>query len=231
MQSWAGAGRRQERCGPATPRARTLPTVPAQLPRTPVFHTNSCAFATGSLPAPYARRVDTEHRDEHTGDDDRPVPDQAGTDVDDALVDAALDASRALLGAVARSLAGALEQVSLPQFRVLVLLTTRGGQRSGDLARAVGVHPSTFSRSADRLVTSGWVRRAENPDSRREVLVELTPQGAALVAEVTRRRRDELATVLGRVDPDQRTAVRDALRAYAVAAEESAGSDLLTLGV
>ncbi|MCO7220794.1 MarR family transcriptional regulator [Klenkia sp. PcliD-1-E] len=139
----------------------------------------------------------------------------------DAVVDAALHASRALLGAVTRSLAGALDQVTLPQFRVLVLLAGRGPQRSGDLARAVGVHPSTFSRSADRLVAGGWVVRTGNPDSRREVLVELTPAGAALVADVTERRRAELRTVLSRLDPADAGRVRDALRAYADAAGEA----------
>lgn len=149
-----------------------------------------------------------------------PQPD-ADLDADlDAVVDAALHASRALLGAVTRSLAGALEQVTLPQFRVLVLLAVRGPQRSGDLARAVGVHPSTFSRSADRLVAGGWVVRTGNPGSRREVRVELTPAGAGLVEEVTGRRRAELRTVLARLGPEEAGRVRDALRAYAEAAGE-----------
>ncbi len=151
-------------------------------------------------------------------------------DVGDAVVEAALDASRALLGAVARSLAGALEQVSLPQFRVLVLLHTRGPQRSGDLARAIGVHPSTFSRSADRLVAGGWVHRTENPDSRREVMVALTAQGEELVSDVSRRRRAEMAAVLGRLDPADRDITLAGLRNYAAAAGESAGDGLLTLG-
>lgn len=156
---------------------------------------------------------------------------EAGTGVDDAIVDAALDASRALLGAVARSLAVAREHVSLPQFRVLVLLATRGPQRSGDLARAVGVHPSTFSRSADRLVSGGWVRRAENPDSRREVLVELTAPGAGLVADVTHRRLSELRGVLTRLTREEQVLVRDGLSRYADAAGEPPAALLLTLGV
>lgn len=151
--------------------------------------------------------------------------------VDSALLDDALTASRALLGAVARSLAGALDQVTLPQFRVLVLLATRGPQRSGDLARAVGVHPSTFSRSADRLVAGGWVRRVDNPESRREVLVELTPQGADLVDDVTARRRRELAEVLGRATPEQRDRARAGFAAYARAAGETDDPDLLVLGL
>ncbi|MBW4043283.1 MAG: MarR family transcriptional regulator, partial [Acidobacteria bacterium] len=41
-------------------------------------------------------------------------------------VGAALRASRAMLGIVARSVAPALDKVSLPHFRVLVLLETGG---------------------------------------------------------------------------------------------------------
>ena len=41
-------------------------------------------------------------------------------------VDATLTASRALVGVVARSLAEVLEQITLPQFRVLVVLLPKG---------------------------------------------------------------------------------------------------------
>ena len=65
-----------------------------------------------------------------------------------------LTASRALLGVIARSVAPVLDRVTVPQFRVLVLLSTSDGPvRSGDLAAALGVHPSTFTRNADRLVS------------------------------------------------------------------------------
>ena len=65
-----------------------------------------------------------------------------------------LTASRALLGLVARSLAGVSDAVTLPQFRVLVLLATRGPARMGDLAQLLGVHQSSFSRTAE-----GWKQR------------------------------------------------------------------------
>ena len=91
--------------------------------------------------------------------------------------DSALRASRALLAIVARSLAPVLEEVTLPQFRVLVLLETRGPTRVGTLAAQLDVHPSTFSRALDRLEAAGWVTRAANADSRREVLVSITPAG------------------------------------------------------
>ena len=146
--------------------------------------------------------------------------------------DALLTASRALLGVVARSLAPALEQVTLPQFRVLVVLSgaTRP-VRSGELATAIGVHRSTFSRTADRMVTGGWIRRVENPDSRRETMIVLTTKGARLVALVTKRRRTEINAVLRRMSPPDRALARQGLEAFARACGEPTAGQLATLGM
>jgi hypothetical protein len=48
--------------------------------------------------------------------------------------DATLTASRALLGVVARSLAEVLEMVTLPQFRILVVIASSGTLKMGTLA-------------------------------------------------------------------------------------------------
>jgi len=142
-----------------------------------------------------------------------------------------LTASRALLGIVARSVAPALEAVSLPQFRILVLLSSEGPTRVGQLAGQVGANPSTFSRSVDRMVAGGWVVRSGNPDSRREVLLELTDDGRWLVESVTTRRRREIEAVLGRMSAADRTALVAALTAFNAAAGETSVGDLLPLGL
>ena len=66
-------------------------------------------------------------------------------------------ASRALVGVAARSLAGVEEQVTLVQYRALVLLDA-GPQNVGTLAKALGIHPSTATRLCDRLTTKGLVK-------------------------------------------------------------------------
>jgi DNA-binding MarR family transcriptional regulator len=145
--------------------------------------------------------------------------------------DATLTASRALLGIVARSVAPALEAVSLPQFRVLVLLSADGPTRVGHLAERVGANISTFSRSVDRMVAGGWIVRSENPDSRREVLLELTDDGRWLVESVHTRRRREIAAVLEKMSTADRSALTKALSAFTVAAGEPGVDDLLPLGL
>ena len=144
---------------------------------------------------------------------------------------AVVTASRALLGIIARSMLPALEEVSLPQFRVLVLLSSAGPQRMGTLAERLGVSVSTFSRTADRLVGGGWAAREDNPENRREVILALTEKGRGLVASVTDQRRDLIVDVLLRMPPSERERLAESLQAFAEAAGEPAVADLLILGL
>lgn len=150
---------------------------------------------------------------------------------DTAAVEATLIASRALLGVVARSLTGVLQEISLPQFRVLVILSTQERLRIGRLAVQLHMHPSTFSRVIDRMTSKDWVRRVPSSDSRREVLVEITESGAAIVSEVTERRRQEIARILERMPMTDQHALVDALNRFALAAGEPAATELLDLGL
>lgn len=146
-------------------------------------------------------------------------------------VDATLTASRALLGVVARSVASALEVVTLPQFRILVVLVGSGPMRIGALAERMHAVPSTFSRTIDRMVTGGWVERSASPDSRREVMIEASSHGRQLVTHVTELRRREISTVLNSMSQDDRRIVMEALAKFSAAAGEPAVEDLLTLGL
>jgi len=153
-----------------------------------------------------------------------------GDDIGPA-VDAMVTASRALLGIIARSMLPALEDVSLPQFRVLVLLSSAGPLRMGALAERLGVTVSTFSRTADRLVTGGWAVREGNPDNRREVILAPTERGLGLVTSVTDHRRQLIEDVLRDMTPAQRDQLVDSLRAFTEAAGEPSVADLLILGL
>jgi DNA-binding MarR family transcriptional regulator len=135
-------------------------------------------------------------------------------------VDAVLGASRALVAVAARSLAGVAEDVTLPQYRFLVVLASRGPQRLADLATALGVDRSTATRMCDRLVRKRLVTRRRTREDRRAVRVSLTATGAELVAEVSRRRRGEIATIVARMPASHRDRVVRALRAFADAAGE-----------
>jgi DNA-binding MarR family transcriptional regulator len=154
----------------------------------------------------------------------------SGTDLD-SDVEVTLTASRALVGVVARTLADVLEVVTLPQFRMLVVLCAEGPLRSGVLSDRLGIHQSTLTRLADRLVAQGWVRRELNAESRREVLVDLSDAGRELVTKVLEARRTDLATILRQVSPEDRAVIRAGFEAFARAAGEPDPGHLLTLGL
>lgn len=147
-----------------------------------------------------------------------------------ADVDAVVLASRALLAVIARTVAPALEQVSLPQFRVLVVLVGAGPHRVGALADRLGAVTSTFSRAIDRMEAGGWVVRQPNPDSGREVLVAATAAGRELVERVTASRRAELVRILGELPDDRLAELASALHDFAEAAGEPSIDDLLPIG-
>jgi DNA-binding MarR family transcriptional regulator len=136
------------------------------------------------------------------------------------LVEAVLRASRVLVAVAARSLATVDSDVTLPQYRALVVLASRGPQRPSELADALAVHPSTITRLCDRLAAKRLVRRTVSPVSRREVSIELAPTGRRLVDAVTARRRDEIATVVANVPARERAATVRALHALGDAAAE-----------
>jgi DNA-binding MarR family transcriptional regulator len=151
----------------------------------------------------------------------------------DNLADAAsatVTASRALLGMIAASLAPVLEQVSPPQFRVLVLLSVLGSMRIGVLAQRLGVHQSTVTRTVERLTAAGFVCRTRNPDNGREVWVEATVHGQALVRTVTERRYQDAVATLSRLTPAERGVVIAGMALYASAAGEPTVESLANLG-
>ena len=132
--------------------------------------------------------------------------------------EAALVASRALIGIAVRSL-DQLDDLTIPQFRSLVVLASRGPTSSSELAAALGVHPSTVTRLVDRLAAKGFVQRS-TPADRREVVVSVTPEAKAVIDKVSEARRQELVGVMKRLKPDEREAVVAAFEAFSNAAGE-----------
>ncbi|MFI6492524.1 MarR family winged helix-turn-helix transcriptional regulator [Streptomyces sp. NPDC050564] len=143
----------------------------------------------------------------------REIP-AGGTDDVDAVTRAVLTASRLLVAVSARSLAAVEERVTLPQFRMLVVLSIRGATKLVTLADLLQVAPSTAMRMIDRLIAAGLADRQTNPDNRRETLLQLTQEGRRAVEDVTARRRAEIAAIVERLVPKQRAALVEALTAF-----------------
>ena len=143
----------------------------------------------------------------------------------DELTDAVLTASRLLVAVSALSLASIEETLTLPQFRTLVVLASRGPMKLVALAELLDVNPSTATRMADRLAAANMLVRDVNPDIRREVILRLSPTGRRVVDNVTARRRREIAAIVARMTADQRAGIVAALRAFAAAGGEPPAAD------
>ncbi|MQA12439.1 MAG: MarR family transcriptional regulator [Pseudonocardiaceae bacterium] len=151
----------------------------------------------------------------------RAEPDAHAADDVDAVTDAVLTASRLLIAVSARSIAAVDETITIPQFRVLVVLEARGPVKLAAIAEQLDVNPSTATRMVDRLVAAGLANREANPATRRELVVELTAKGRAVVSEVTEHRRAEIAEIVGRVPAATRKGLVRALTAFAEAGGET----------
>ena len=143
-------------------------------------------------------------------------------DTVDAITDALLTASRLLMAISARSIADVDESITIPQFRSLVILSSRGSMNLATLADLLGVQPSTTGRMVDRLVTAGLIDRQPHPNSRRELLVETTPGGHELVRMVTARRREEIARVVQNMPEHERRGLVRVLTAFTTSGSEPA---------
>jgi DNA-binding MarR family transcriptional regulator len=136
------------------------------------------------------------------------------------ITDALLALSRVFVGIAARSIGGLDEDVTLPQFRTLVVLASRGPQRAVDLADELEVTPSTATRMCDRLIRKGLAARHERAEDRRAAWVAVTAAGRDLVGEVMRRRREEIAGLVSKISPTHPPAFVSALNALVEAAGE-----------
>jgi DNA-binding MarR family transcriptional regulator len=132
---------------------------------------------------------------------------------------AAMRASRALVAVAARSMAH-LPDITVPQYRALVVLAQLGTMRAGDLADALGTAAPNLTKLVDRLVEKRLVRRETNPESRREVMVRLSAAGAKVVADVARARAEELDRIIAAMPTAERAALVAAFDSFADAAGE-----------
>jgi DNA-binding MarR family transcriptional regulator len=140
---------------------------------------------------------------------------------DEELTEAIIVASRAMVAVATRSLAAADHDVTLPQYRTLVVLAYGGSKRLADLASHLSVSPSTATRMCDRLVRKGLVTRARDEIDRREVKLDLTEEGRNLVHQVMDRRREDVQTLLSAIPTGSRRALVASLQVLARAVGEA----------
>jgi DNA-binding MarR family transcriptional regulator len=101
--------------------------------------------------------------------------------------------------------------LTLTQLAALATLERHGQMTPRDLAEAERVRPPSMTRVVASLQDAGLVERHPHPTDGRQVLLSVTPAGAALLREDRRRREAWLARVLAGLDDGERAALRAAL--------------------
>lgn len=144
-------------------------------------------------------------------DDDQEFLDQVG---------AVMRATRVLVAIIAQSVAEIEDVVTLPQFRVLVMVAAQGPLNLRAVASGLGVHPSNATRACDRLVAGGLLDRRDDPADRRNLVLTLTDEGRRLIDSVMQRRHAAIGVVLAQMPPQNRRTLAADLAAFADAAGE-----------
>jgi len=100
--------------------------------------------------------------------------------------------------------------LSDPQFNVLAILLREGPTSPGRLAEHERIAAPAMTRTVGCLADRGLVRKDEHPTDGRQVVVSLTPEGEAEVAETRRRRDAWLSARLAGLDTADRAVLAQA---------------------
>ncbi len=111
-------------------------------------------------------------------------------------------------------------EISAHQASVLDHLDDVEGTSLLDLARHMGVTPSTMSLTVDRLERGGYVTRERSEEDKRRVELRLTPSGVRIKRQQKVLEPDLVAAVLARLDPARRRQALAGLELLAGAAVE-----------
>ena len=101
--------------------------------------------------------------------------------------------------------------LTLPAYTALSVLRTQDGLSNAQLARRSLVTPQSMSEVLTLLVDQGYVRRRAEPGHGRVIRTELTRAGRRALALCDRAVDDVEREMLGDLDADEATTLRDVL--------------------
>jgi DNA-binding MarR family transcriptional regulator len=92
--------------------------------------------------------------------------------------------------------------VPLAQLKSLFLIHIKGSMNVRHLAQHLGVTPGNVTSIVDRLVGQGLLKRAESPEDRRIVLLELTDKGRETITEIHETGINHMKRILDRMSAE-----------------------------
>lgn len=109
------------------------------------------------------------------------------------------------------------------QLRSLFLIVNKGSTNFKKLAEALGVTPANVTGIVDRLVEQGLVSRTQNPEDRREMTLQATDKGKALVSNLKETGIKRMTQILCLLSLGELSALVQGLSAFIKAAETYKG--------
>lgn len=95
-------------------------------------------------------------------------------------------------------------KITLPQFVILDILYRQSAAKMTDLAHFIGISTAATTGIVDRLVKSGYVVRAHEPDDRRIIKIKPTAKGSLLVRNITQQKRQMIIDMFGKLSQQER---------------------------
>jgi DNA-binding MarR family transcriptional regulator len=92
--------------------------------------------------------------------------------------------------------------ISSSEFAVTSSINILGSVTPTELARTLGMAPTTLSATIDRLARKGQVRRGPNPDDGRSYVLELSAKGKATNARIGARFEKAIGAVRANLEGD-----------------------------
>lgn len=113
------------------------------------------------------------------------------------------------------------QDLTMAQFRALIVLEREAPLAVGELGDRLGVGLPAASRLVERLVNDGLVERWDDPSDRRRALVHPAPRGLEAMAQMNQGREmmvQRMHSIVARLDRDELVHLHAGLTALAAAA-------------
>jgi MarR family transcriptional regulator, 2-MHQ and catechol-resistance regulon repressor len=114
--------------------------------------------------------------------------------------------------------------IGLSDFMILEALLHKGPMTMSALCNAALITNASMTSAIDRLEKRSLVERTADKTDRRIRLVQLTPQGTALIKRLYTRHEKDLDEVMADISPKERAELRRGLKTIGLAAQAKASS-------
>lgn len=111
--------------------------------------------------------------------------------------------------------------VTVGQLKSLFFIANEGVVNLRKLAAALGVTPANVTGIVDRLVEQGLVKRTENPEDRRMLLLQVTEKGQTLLTNLRESQTLRLSDILTKMSLEELSALYCGLVALVRVAENN----------